>query len=115
MRGRFVFDTSVRILAALAKDFGYSRKCRHFRRLAAKSPVSGEKFWEICAEGRECRGESLVGNFSISEIWIGSRPETGCASAETGSNLQSVCPRSLAYDQLESAGKTPRNRQRENR
>jgi hypothetical protein len=54
--------------------------------LAARSPVSGEEFRRILAEGRESRGKSLIDDFSISEIWIGSRPETGCVSAETGSN-----------------------------
>jgi hypothetical protein len=58
--------------------------------LAAKSPVSGEEFGGIHAEGREFHGESLIGDFSISEIQIGSLPETGCVSAETISNLQSV-------------------------
>jgi hypothetical protein len=71
-------------------NFEYSRKCRHFRRLAATNLVSGEEFWRIRAEGRESRGESLLDEFSISEIWMGSRAETGCVSAETGSNSQSV-------------------------
>jgi hypothetical protein len=67
--------------ASLAGDFGYSRKCRHFRRLAAKSPVPGEEYRASRAEGRDFQGESLLDDFSISEIWIGSRPEIGCVSA----------------------------------
>ena len=31
------------------------------------------------------RGESLLADFSISEIWKLGRPETGCVSVETGS------------------------------
>jgi hypothetical protein len=58
---------------SLPGDIGYSQKCRHFRRLAAKSPVSDEEFWRIRAEGRESRGESLLDEFSISEIWMRSR------------------------------------------
>jgi hypothetical protein len=65
---------------SLARDFGHSPKCRHFRKLAASSPVSGEEFWRILAEGRESRGKSLLGDFSISEIWIGCPLETGCVS-----------------------------------
>ena len=49
-------------------DFGYSRKWRYFRRLAAQDPVSGEDFWRIPAEGREFCGESLLDDFSIFEI-----------------------------------------------
>jgi hypothetical protein len=56
---------------SLPGDFEYSRKCRHFRRLAATHPVSGEEFWRIHDEGRESRGESLLDEFSISEIWMG--------------------------------------------
>src|ERR1700730_10759836 len=56
-----------------------------FRGLAAKSPVSGEEYWAFRAEGRDFWRESLLDDFSISEIWSASRPETGCASAETGS------------------------------
>ena len=52
-----------------------------------KKTVSGEEFLGIRAEGRESRGESLLDDFSISEIWIRSRPGTGCASAETGSKI----------------------------
>jgi hypothetical protein len=39
------------------------------------------------AEGRDFRRESLLDDFSISGNWIGSHPETGCVSAETGSNV----------------------------
>jgi hypothetical protein len=55
-----------------------------------KNLVSGAKFWEIRAEAGEARGKSLLADFSISEIWIGIRPEIGCVSAETGLNPQSV-------------------------
>src|SRR3979411_1402105 len=53
--------------ASLAGDFGYSRKCRHFRMLAAKSPGSGEEYRAFRAEGRDFRRESLLDDFSISE------------------------------------------------
>ena len=49
-----------------------SAKRRHFRGLAAKSLVSGGKFWESRTEGPESRGESPLDDFSISEIWSGS-------------------------------------------
>src|SRR5580704_8794284 len=35
-----------------------------------------------CTEEGEYRSESLLGDFSISETWIGSRPGTGCVSAD---------------------------------
>jgi hypothetical protein len=54
-----------------------ARKRRPFRRLAAKSPFSGEEIRASRTEGGEIRSESLLCDFSISEIWIGSRPETG--------------------------------------
>jgi hypothetical protein len=41
---------------------------RHFRRLAAKSPVSGEGYRISRAKRREFGGESLLDEFSISEI-----------------------------------------------
>ena len=74
---------------SLRRDFGYSGKCRRFRRLAAKSPVSGEEIRASRTEGGKTSIESLLGDFSISEIWTGSRRETGCVSAETGSNPRS--------------------------
>jgi hypothetical protein len=43
--------------------FEYLRKCRHFRRLAARSPVSGEEIQASCAEGRDFRRESLLDDF----------------------------------------------------
>jgi hypothetical protein len=70
---------------SLAGDFGHSRKWRHFRRLAAKSPVSGDEFWTSGAEGGKFRGKSLVDEFSISEISERDIPETGCVFTETGS------------------------------
>jgi hypothetical protein len=39
-------------------------------------------FWASCAKGRESRVESLLEDFSISEIWEQERPETGWVSAE---------------------------------
>jgi hypothetical protein len=55
---------------------GRERKCGHFRRLAAKSPVSGEEFRASRTESLESRGESLLDEFSISEIWARERAET---------------------------------------
>jgi hypothetical protein len=76
-----------------------------FPTLAARGPVSGEEYRTSRTEGHEFRVESLLGDFSISEIWVGSRPETGCVSAETGSNLQSVEIRGTgeAFARVESA------------
>src|SRR5262245_9480136 len=71
---------------SLPGDSPHSTKSRHFRRLAAKSPVCAKEFWASRAEGRESRVESLLDDFSISEIWERERPKTGCVSAETGSN-----------------------------
>jgi hypothetical protein len=70
---------------SLARDFGCSRKCRHFRRLAAKRLVSGAEFWESRTKGRKSRGKSLLDEFSISEIFVWERAETGCVFTETGS------------------------------
>ena len=39
-----------------------------------------------CAESLKSGGQSLPTNFSISEICVCKPPETGCVSAETGSN-----------------------------
>jgi hypothetical protein len=71
---------------SLPGDFLNFAKSRHFRRLAARSLVSGEEFRASCTEGRESGSEPLLDDFSISEIWAGRRPETGCVPAETGSN-----------------------------
>jgi hypothetical protein len=46
----------------------YSRKCRLFRGLAAKSLVSDAEIRASHVEGLESRGESLLVVFSISEI-----------------------------------------------
>ena len=67
-----------------------------------KNPVSGAEFSGIRPEGRETRGESLLDDFSISEIWIGSRPETGCVSAETGANPRSTISGEVADETLAS-------------
>jgi hypothetical protein len=71
---------------SLHGNFVCRRKCRHFRRLEGKDPVSRQEFWRNRTESRESRGESLLDDFSISGNWIRGRPETGCVSAETGSN-----------------------------
>jgi hypothetical protein len=99
-RDQFEFDTSrfesslpSQPPRSLAGDFGQSRKCRHFRGLADKSLVSGEKSRASRTKGREFRDESLLDEFSISEIWEQERPETGCVSAETGSNLPALLRR----------------------
>ena len=47
---------------SLSWDFGHSEKSRHFRRLAAKSPVSGEECRKPPTEGRDFRGKSLLVN-----------------------------------------------------
>src|SRR5262249_6174294 len=66
-------------------DFGCPRKWRHFRCLAARTPVSGEENQASDAEGLESRGASLLAEFSISKICVQGCPEAGCVSAETGS------------------------------
>jgi hypothetical protein len=48
-------------------NFGYWRKCRPFRGLEGKDPVSRQEFWRNRTESRESRGESLHDDFSISE------------------------------------------------
>ena len=48
---------------SLAREFGFSRKWRHFRRLAAKSPVSGEEYRASRAEGGDFWRESLLDKF----------------------------------------------------
>jgi hypothetical protein len=50
-------------------------KRRHFRGLAAKSLVSVEEFSAPRTEGRGSRDESLLDEFSISEIWARERPD----------------------------------------
>jgi hypothetical protein len=72
---------------SLAGDSPHSAKRRHFRRLAVRSLVSGEEFRASRTEGPESRGVSLVDHFSISEFRVREFPETGCVSAEAGSNL----------------------------
>jgi hypothetical protein len=56
----------------------------------AKTLVSGEEFRPSCAESLKSRGQSLRADFSISEIYVRECPETGCVSAETGSNPRKV-------------------------
>src|ERR1700692_1427835 len=71
---------------SLPGDFLNFAKSRHFRRLVARSPVSGEESRPSCAESLKSRGQSLRADFSISEICVGECPEIGCVFAETGSN-----------------------------
>ena len=59
-----------------------------FPEVSGQESGSGGEFWGFRVTGREFCGESLLNDFSISEIWIGSGPETGCVSAETGSNVR---------------------------
>jgi hypothetical protein len=55
---------------SLAKVLQHSVKCRHFRKMAAKSPVSDEEYRTTRAESRDFRGnQSLLDKVSISEIW----------------------------------------------
>jgi hypothetical protein len=49
-------------------NYRRSEKCRHFGRLAAKSPVSGEESRSTREEGPDFQGESLLDEFSISEF-----------------------------------------------
>jgi hypothetical protein len=61
---------------SLAEVPRHSENRRHFSRLTAKSPVSGEGYRTSRATRREFGGESLLDEFSISEIqerW-GARP-----------------------------------------
>jgi hypothetical protein len=78
-------------LAADANAFGSkidmnARRPVDARGLAVKGPVSGEEYRTSRTEGREFRRQSLLDEFSISKIWARERQETGCVSAETGSN-----------------------------
>jgi hypothetical protein len=75
---------------SLPGNFGCWRKYGPFRGLEGKDPVSRQEFWRNRTESRESRGESLHDGFSISENWIRGRPETGCVSAETGSNPHGI-------------------------
>jgi hypothetical protein len=75
---------------SLARDFRRSRECRHFRRLAAKHPVSGEEYRAPRAEGRDFRRKSLLDDFSISEIWIGTRQRPVACPQRPGSNPQEI-------------------------
>jgi hypothetical protein len=71
---------------SLSGGFPHSTKRRHFRRLAVKSLVSGENVGRLSPKALESRGVSLLAEFSISEICVRERPETGFVSTETGSN-----------------------------
>jgi hypothetical protein len=80
---------------SLPGDFGYPRKRRPFRRLAAKSPVSGGEFQRIRAEGRESRGESLLDDFQYPKFGSGAvqRPvafETGSMPGAISSTARST-------------------------
>ena len=74
-RDRFEFDTARFESSQLSppswslpRNSQHWEKCRHFRRLAAKSLVSGEEYRAPRAEGREFPAQSLLDEFSISEI-----------------------------------------------
>jgi hypothetical protein len=71
---------------SLAEVPRHSENRRHFSRLAARSPVSGEGYRTSRAKSREFKGESLLDEFLISEIQERRGRETGCVLAETGSN-----------------------------
>jgi hypothetical protein len=70
---------------SLPGDSPHSTKSRHFRRLAVKSLVSGENVGRLSQKALESGRVSLLPKFSISEICMRERPETGFVSAETGS------------------------------
>jgi hypothetical protein len=72
---------------SLSGDLLLFAKRPHFRRLAVRSPVSGQESGRLLTESLDPGGVSLLAKFSISEICARERPETGCVSAETGSNL----------------------------
>src|ERR1700675_1097425 len=83
---RFESDMPSQPQWSLARRFRCLEECRHSRGLAVKGPVSGEEYRTSRTEGREFRRQSLLDEFSISKMWARERPETGCVSAETGSN-----------------------------
>ena len=56
--------------------------------MVANGLVSDEAFRPSSGETPKSRGKSLRADFSISEIYLRECPETGCVSAETGSNPQ---------------------------
>jgi hypothetical protein len=72
---------------SLSGDLPLFAKRPHFRRLAVRSPVSGQESGRLPTESLDPGGVSLLAKFSISEICARERPETGCVSAETSSNL----------------------------
>jgi hypothetical protein len=94
LEDRFEFDTPrfessqpsqpPRSLPGNCQNFA---KSRHFRRLVAKSLVSGKESRASRTEGHESGGKSLLDKISISEICVRECSETGCVSAETGANL----------------------------
>jgi hypothetical protein len=71
---------------SLPGDFSDFAKSRHFRRLVAKSSVSGLESRRLLTESLDSGDVSLLAGFSISEVCTREHPETGCVSAETGSN-----------------------------
>jgi hypothetical protein len=72
---------------SLLDIFRYSEKCRHSRGLAGNRSVSGEENPTFQVVGRIFLEESLLREFSISEIGQVVGPETGCVLTETGSNV----------------------------
>jgi hypothetical protein len=89
-RDRFEFDTSQfeswhpsQPPGSLHRNFGHLRKYRRFRRLPAKSPVSGEEIQGSRAEGGEFRSESLLADFQYPKFRPGAveRPVRHCTEA----------------------------------
>src|SRR5262249_5715812 len=91
---------------SLPGDSPHSTKSRHFRRLAAKSPVCAKEFWASRTRGCESGSESLLADFSISRTCERERPETACVCAETGSNPRPFVRETVRKD--EAAGYRPR-------
>jgi hypothetical protein len=75
---------------SLPRIFRLSEKWRHFRGLPADRSVSGARNRAFPTKGRFFRGESLLREFSISEILPMVGPETSCVFAETGSNSRAA-------------------------
>jgi hypothetical protein len=65
---RFARNSTQRGSNPLAEIPRHSENRRHFSRLAARSPVSSEGHRTCRAKRREFGGESLLDEFSISEI-----------------------------------------------
>src|SRR5216684_3633873 len=70
---------------SLACRFQCSEECRHSRGLAVKGPVSGEEYRTSRTKGHEFRRQSLLDEFSISEIWEWGRCRLGADDTGTAS------------------------------